>query len=259
MAAGLLAPAIAGLVLSAGTTGLGLAQRKAASRRAAEKQAQQLQLEQQRQAAIAQQSKEKAAGSLAQFTPEAFKESEDEIVGRDLQTIGNLIADQAPAASFTESSAPEVIKAQFAKKGKEASGDVSKFAEALSRFGAQGQALNLANIRGSSNAQRIRGLTTDALVSAGLLGSELQTAGRGAASPIGAALTGVGQAGLSAALGGQFGSFRGGSAPGVTPHTASLAGQSPLLPGNQVLPNDFLKASLSRPVQGQNFFNTFRG
>jgi hypothetical protein len=190
-------PLISGLTAIGGT-----AAQAAAARRAEQKQAMAMHQERMRQKAIQEEQRQKALESLGEFETGKQKKIQDEIVGRNLKQVSELISKSPSAQSFRAGSAPEVIGRQFKSEQAKGEEQAGAFAEALARFGAQGQALQRGLLTSNANAQAVDRLGRDALTSSGLLGIEMENARRMADSPFGNALVGIGQAGLAYGIGG---------------------------------------------------------
>ena len=162
-----------------------------------------LRAETDRQQKIGDEAKRKVADSLGLYEPEAIKKKEDQIVGENLQKVSSLISKQSPK-SFQSGSAPKLIKEHTAAQVGQGQDEAMAFSEALARFGAQGQALEGANLGALGNAQRINMLNADRQASAGLLRNELDQAAASGYSPGGAMLSNVGQSLLASSLAGSF-------------------------------------------------------
>lgn len=227
--------------LISGLTAIGgAAQQSMAAKRAQEEQALRMQQERQRQAGIQDEQRRAALTSLGEFTPEKQKKIQDEIVGRNLSQVAELVKKAPSAQSFRDSgdSEPEVIGRQFASEQKKGQEQASEFARALAEFGAQGQALQRGLLTAQDQAGIVDRLGADAQISAALLDQEMLNASMLADSPLGNAMLGIGQAGLAASLGG---AFQGGAGkPQIAPYAPykrPYAGANPLF----------------KPVQGSQF------
>jgi hypothetical protein len=248
------------LAISAVAAGAGQLQQSRARSKSQQQQAELLRREQQRQAILRQQSEEAARRSLDQFTPEEFGKTQESELARDLETINTLVTSQDQPTTFTQSSAPKVIKGEFDKQLKKGQDEARSFAENLAKFGAGRRAMQQANIQSFRNALDVGRASRDATISASLLEPELATAGSNAASPLGEALSTIGQQGMSTALSGGFGSFGGGGE--VTPSYQNLQGQSPLRTENMTQPISFIEQSKLKssksPIFGGVAMNQFQ-
>lgn len=200
---------IAALAASAAATGAGVVKQKKAADRSDKRKAALITAESERQRKLGEESKSKALESLGSFERGSLDEAEKQNIERNLTNVAVLKEEGAPTASFQAGTTPKIIKDAFARSQGEADASSSKFAQALAKVAGSGQALQGANIKAAGNQSLINILGNAQKRSAGLLPSEVATADTLKNSPIGDLLSGLGQAGLTAAIGG---GFEGGSA-----------------------------------------------
>ena len=199
-------PAILPLLLSGATTGYGIYKQNQAGDAAIKASESKMADEMRRQAEFDAQAEANTAKSLAQYDPDSLETDQKNIVAKNLDRVSSLIEQQAPV-KFGSKDAPKIIKDNNARRSAKAGADVSKFANAMAKFGAQGQSLSDAGLVASAGAQRGGQINRNRMSSSNMLANEMRNAHNLAVSPIGDAATTLGAMGLTSSLAGDFGTF----------------------------------------------------
>ena len=161
------------LLLAAASSAYGAKSQRSAARKEDEAGASAISAESERQRAIQEKAAQAAKDSLAEYDKDAFKDTEEGFVAKNLAKVSGLMAGAPTGASFTSKSAPTVIKDAMTTSSDKAKSDYGSFAEALARYGAQGNALGLAGLNSSGNSQTIGMLGNDSARSSAMLGHEI--------------------------------------------------------------------------------------